>query len=216
MKECKECKRTDVNFYSKKHLKCIKCFNQKTIKVERIPIKRKKNPIIPLIKKKRMECSQFILSKNNDHAYNNDLGCTYKKIRSHIEKQFVNGMSWDSHGGWHIDHIIPLSSANNESQLKKLLRWQNVRPLWAEANLRKKDGKISNEKLIEINKKMEERYYQAMEKLNSGIVKTKTTREMYELLKDFGIVTMNNLIIYARSIGYEREDEDLFIKRRKL
>jgi hypothetical protein len=39
---------------------------------------------------------------------------------------------------------------------------------------------------------------------------------MYELLKDFGIVTMNDLIRYARSIGYEREEDDLFIKRRKL
>jgi hypothetical protein len=88
--------------------------------------------------------------------------------------------------------------------------------LWAEANLRKKDGKISNEKLIEINNKMADRYYLAIEKLNSGIVNTKTTKDMYELLKDFGIVTMNDLIRYARSIGYEREDGDLFIKRRNL
>jgi hypothetical protein len=215
MKECKECKRTDVNFYSKKHLKCIKCFNQKTIKVERIPIKRKKNPIIPLIKKKRMECSQFILSKNNDHAYNNDLGCTYKKIRSHIEKQFVNGMSWDSHGGWHIDHIIPLSSANNESQLKKLLRWQNIQPLWAEANLRKKDGKLSQEKRDAIDKKMSDQYDKVIKQFETNIVKTRTIDEMIELLKNLEDVKPHQIDMYAQSIGYEREG-DLFIKRRKL
>ena len=215
MKECKECKRTDVNFYSKKHLNCIKCFNQKTIKVERIPIKRKKNPIIPLIKKKRMECSQFILSKNNDHAYNNDLGCTYKKIRSHIEKQFVNGMSWDSHGGWHIDHIIPLSSANNESQLKKLLRWQNIQPLWAEANLRKKDGKLSQEKRDAIDKKMSDQYDKVIKQFETNIVKTRTIDEMIELLKNLEDVKPHQIDMYAQSIGYEREG-DLFIKRRKL
>jgi hypothetical protein len=215
MKECKECKRTDVNFYSKKHLKCIKCFNQKTIKVERIPIKRKKNPIIPLIKKKRMECSQFILSKNNDHAYNNDLGCAYKKIRSHIEKQFVNGMSWDSHGGWHIDHIIPLSSANNESQLKKLLKWQNIQPLWAEANLRKKDGKLSQEKRDAIDKKMSDQYDKVIKQFETNIVKTRTIDEMIELLKNLEDVKPHQIDMYAQSIGYEREG-DLFIKRRKL
>ena len=59
------------------------------------------------------------------------------------------------------------------------------------------------------------RYEIAQNNFESGIIKTKTTKEIHELLKDFGIVTMNELIIYARSIGYEREG-DLFIKRRKL
>lgn len=215
MKECKECKRTEVKFYSKKHLKCIKCFNKKTIKVERIPIQRKKNLMIPLIKKKRMECSQFILKDNKDYVYNNDLGCTYKKIRSHIEKQFVNGMSWESHGGWHIDHIIPLSKAKTEKELYRLLKWQNIQPLWAEANLRKKDGILSQEKRDNINKKMSNQYDKAIKQFKTNIVKTRTRDEMIELLKSLEDVKPHQIEMYARSIGYEKEG-DLFIKRRKL
>lgn len=200
-----------MRFWSKRHLTCIECL--------KLPPKKPKPTkyFKYLVKQKRYECNRFIFSKNNsDDSYHVDLSCTFKKIRNHLESKFEAGMSWDNHGAWHIDHIVPLSNAMDEKQLNHLLRWQNVRPLWAEANLRKKNGRISNEKLDEINKKMEERYLQAMEKLNSGIVKTKTTREMYHLLKDFGIVTMNDLIRYAMSIGYEKEGDDLWIKRRKL
>jgi 5-methylcytosine-specific restriction endonuclease McrA len=209
MKECKNCGRTEVRFYSKRHLTCIDCL--------RLPEKKKKptKDFKYMVRKRREDCSRFIFSKRNDSDYNVYLGCTYKKIREHIEKQFITGMSWQSHGGWHIDHIIPLSKARNEIELNNLLRWQNIRPLWAEANLRKKDGKIDNSKLKEINEKMALRYEIAQNNFASGIIKTKTTKEIHELLKDFGIVTMNELIIYARSIGYEREG-DLFIKRRKI
>jgi hypothetical protein len=212
MKECKECKRKEVIFWSKKHLTCIECIKKDTIRCRK---DRVKNDFKSLIKKKRSDCTTFILSKNSDYSYHNDLGCNYKKIRKHIEKQFQPGMSWQSHGGWHIDHIIPLSKAKTESELYKLLKWKNIQPLWAEANLRKKNGKIDNSKLKEINEKMALRYEIAQNNFESGIIKTKTIKQMFELLSDFGIVTMNELIIYARSIGYEREG-DLFIKRRKL
>jgi hypothetical protein len=215
MKECKECKRTEVEFYSKKHLLCIKCFNQKPIKPVRKLIESRRNPLIPLIKKKRLDCSQFILKDNKDYAYHNDLGCNYKKIRNHIEKQFQNGMSWQSHGGWHIDHIIPLSSAKSEPQLIKLLKWKNIQPLWAEANLRKKDGTLSQEKRDTINKKMSNQYDKAIKQFETNIVKTRTIDEMIELLKSLEDVKPHQIDIYARSIGYEREG-DLFIKRRKL
>lgn len=209
MKECKECKKTEVRFYSKRHLTCIDCL--------RLPEKNPKptKDFKQMVRKRRESCSRFIFSKRNDSDYNAYLGCTYKKIREHIEKQFVTGMSWDSHGGWHIDHIIPLSKAKTEIELNNLLKWQNIRPLWAEANLRKKDGKIDQSKLDEINEKMANQYEIAQHKFASGIIKTKTIKEMYELLKDFGIVTMNDLEKYAKSIGYEREG-DLFIKRRKI
>jgi hypothetical protein len=46
-------------------------------------------------------------------------------------------MSWDNHGEWHIDHIIPLSSAKNENDVYTLCHYTNLQPLWAEENLRK-------------------------------------------------------------------------------
>jgi 5-methylcytosine-specific restriction endonuclease McrA len=45
-------------------------------------------------------------------------------------------MSWDNHGveGWHVDHIIPLASAQSLSELENLFHYTNLQPLWAEEN----------------------------------------------------------------------------------
>ena len=48
------------------------------------------------------------LSKKR-RRWENLVGYSRKELMDHLEKQFVNGMSWDNYGkyGWHIDHIIP-------------------------------------------------------------------------------------------------------------
>ena len=51
-------------------------------------------------------------------------------------------MSWDNYGKWHIDHIIPLSSANSEDDIYKLCNYTNLQPLWAEDNLKKSNKKL--------------------------------------------------------------------------
>ena len=48
-------------------------------------------------------------------------------------------MSWDNHGEWHLDHIIPMASATNEKEVIKLNHYTNFQPLWAEENLQKSD-----------------------------------------------------------------------------
>ena len=50
-------------------------------------------------------------------------------------------MSWENHGKWHIDHIIPLSTANTEEDILNLCHYTNLQPLWAEDNI-KKSNKI--------------------------------------------------------------------------
>lgn len=66
------------------------------------------------------------------------LGCSYKDLKLHLESQFKEGMSWQNHGEWHIDHVIPLSSAKTEEEFKKLWYYKNLQPLWAEENYNKK------------------------------------------------------------------------------
>jgi hypothetical protein len=55
----------------------------------------------------------FIL-KNKSIDY---LGCDIDFLKEYLESKFVDGMTWKNKGfyGWHIDHIVPLSSAKTES-----------------------------------------------------------------------------------------------------
>ena len=82
-------------------------------------------------------------SQNKDKRTIQYLGCSWSDFKSHIENQFINGMNWDNYGfnGWHIDHIIPLSSANNQKELEKLFHYTNCQPLWAADNI-SKGGRI--------------------------------------------------------------------------
>jgi hypothetical protein len=73
-------------------------------------------------------------SKSNDI-----LGCSWPEFISHMEKQFKEGMTWHNRGEWHIDHIIPLATATCEDDIIRLNHFTNLRPLWAEENLRKSD-----------------------------------------------------------------------------
>ena len=63
------------------------------------------------------------------------LGVDWEVCKLNIERQFTKGMSWNNYGDWHIDHIIPLASANTEEELKKLCHYSNLQPLWAFDNL---------------------------------------------------------------------------------
>jgi hypothetical protein len=64
-------------------------------------------------------------------------GTSMKQVIKHIEEQFQDEMSWDNHGQWHIDHIIPLASfdLNQLEDQKKAFHYTNLQPLWALDNL---------------------------------------------------------------------------------
>lgn len=65
------------------------------------------------------------------------LGCSWDELKKHIESQFQSGMNWENRGLWHIDHIIPLSSANTVDEMKLLCHYKNLQPLWAADNIKK-------------------------------------------------------------------------------
>jgi hypothetical protein len=72
------------------------------------------------------------------------VGCSPEFLKDHIEGQFKDGMSWENYGfyGWHLDHIIPLSSGKTEEEVYKLCHYTNLQPLWCKDNL-KKSNKIT-------------------------------------------------------------------------
>ena len=104
--------------------------------------KRKKiDPEYKLWVNIRNRTSNYIKLKNitkNNSTYNL-IGLTPNELKEHLEKQFTQDMSWDNYGfyGWHIDHIIPLSSATNEEEIYKLCHYTNLQPLWSEDNWEK-------------------------------------------------------------------------------
>ncbi len=68
-------------------------------------------------------------------------GYSIKELRIHLERQFTKGMTWDNFnaGEIHIDHIRPLSSFDLADEEQLRLAWDitNLRPLWAEENIKK-------------------------------------------------------------------------------
>lgn len=70
------------------------------------------------------------------------LGCSRDFLKEHLEKQFTEGMSWDSYGSkegqWSIDHIKPLDLLHtNPELLSELIHYTNLQPMWHIENLKK-------------------------------------------------------------------------------
>jgi hypothetical protein len=84
----------------------------------------------------------FMLKGNKSNRRTADIvGYETEELRRHLEKQFEEGMRWDNYGAWQVDHIIPVSAfkSSNEEDIKAAWALSNLRPLWREDNIRKKD-----------------------------------------------------------------------------
>jgi len=99
----------------------------------------------------RASLRQFLFADNE--RFNDKIGCTNTDLRKYLEKQFVNGMTWDNHGTlWHLDHYYPISKAYDHSSeaYLKALHYTNLRPILCADNL-KKNANIPSE-FFDINK----------------------------------------------------------------
>jgi hypothetical protein len=67
------------------------------------------------------------------------LGCSYEELKIHIEQLFINNMSWENMGKWHIDHIVPLAAFDLTKKENQIIafNYKNLQPLWAIDNLKK-------------------------------------------------------------------------------
>lgn len=98
---------------------------------------RKKNdPIFALTKRLRQGIYRSLRGVKLKSSLD-ILGCTQEEFKIHIENQFTEGMSWDNLEDIHIDHIIPISSAETIEEVYKLNHYTNLQPLWAKDNLSK-------------------------------------------------------------------------------
>jgi hypothetical protein len=109
--------------------------------------KRRQTDILFVIKERVRRRIRNFLIRNNISKTNKTfdiVGCSPEFLKEYLEKQFTDGMSWDNRGEWHIDHIIPLSSAKDEEEVYRLCHYTNLQPLWAEDNILKGGSLISS------------------------------------------------------------------------
>lgn len=67
------------------------------------------------------------------------LGCSIEFFMEYIAAQFIEGMTWDNYGAWHLDHRRPCASFDltDTTQQGECFHYSNLQPLWATDNLRK-------------------------------------------------------------------------------
>jgi hypothetical protein len=137
----KEIKNNSYHKNKDKHKERIKQYRQ-TKKKERAKYQKmllETNIIYKISQLCRSRILKLINKTTKNEKSFNIIGCSPEFLKEYLEKQFKDGMSWDNYGfyGWHIDHIIPLSSAKTEEEVYKLCHYTNLQPLWAEDNLKK-------------------------------------------------------------------------------
>lgn len=81
-------------------------------------------------------------NKNGRH-WEDLVGFNLTQLKRHLEKQFIESMTWDNYGEWHIDHKIPKSAFNftkpEHTGFKKCWALENLQPMWAKDNFSKHD-----------------------------------------------------------------------------
>jgi hypothetical protein len=99
----------------------------------------KNNPLIKLKRLIRTYISRGLNNRVRKDRSHEIVGCSWVDLKKHLEEQFKDGMTWENHGqyGWHVDHIIPLSSAKTDEEFYKLNHYTNLQPLWWNENIKK-------------------------------------------------------------------------------
>ena len=107
--------------------------------------RRNSDPLYKLICNLRTRIYSIIRGKSKKTK--ELLGCSLEELKNHLSENFLEryriSFSWESYvengqnNGWHIDHIIPLSSAKTEEELYILCHYSNLQILWCKENLKK-------------------------------------------------------------------------------
>lgn len=129
-------KRVHMKMYNANNKEKVRESKRKTLKIRRETdsLYRLKRNTATLIRMKLS--SGGYKKKSRTHEI---LGCEWEFFKSHLERQFLRGMSWENRSEWHIDHIIPTSKAENEEDAIRLNHFTNLRPMWASENIAKSD-----------------------------------------------------------------------------
>jgi len=133
---CKECTSKNRNEYYQNNKKQI-IKQTSDYKVARCKV----DPIFKLERNLRSRLYHALINQKADKLYRTKqlTGCELPFLKGYLECKFTEGMTWENHGTWHIDHIKPCCSFNltTEEEQKKCFHYTNLQPLWAKDNLSK-------------------------------------------------------------------------------
>ena len=130
---CKHCRRNELDA----------SIEQRTERYSKRHKERSQNdPIYVLKRRMRSRLRQIFraMALEKNVSTPKTLGCDYEFLKTHIERQFHDGMSWDRINEIHLDHVIPLATAKTEADVIALNHFTNLRPMWAKDNLAKGDA----------------------------------------------------------------------------
>lgn len=162
---CKDCRNALIKIYRDKNKEKMKsnnesyrirrklCENTSRVFLSKEEKRSRRNKYSREYIKKRCESDELFkiklkIRKNlNFHFLKNGfakksktfeiLGIGCEEFKLYIESMFLEGMTWENHGEWHLDHKIPISWAKSEEELYILNHYTNFQPLWADDNLSK-------------------------------------------------------------------------------
>lgn len=108
---------------------------------ERERIRRKEDLNFRLNGNLKARVRSALKLRNGKKAYRTIelIGCSISNLKKHLESLFIDGMTWDNYGEWHIDHKIPCASFDltTPKEQKKCFHYSNLQPLWAIDNIKK-------------------------------------------------------------------------------
>lgn len=142
---CKVCE-NKLRYQRKKNKRKIDPLYDKMIREYDVKRKRKKekeSPVHGTIQNLRSHIRKIRRGKGFTKKSNLSkvIGISWDEFKIYFESKFQDGMTWDNHGLWEYDHIIPVSSAKTIDEVEKLFHYSNLQPLWKEDN-RLKSNKI--------------------------------------------------------------------------
>jgi hypothetical protein len=134
--EARESYRESIRKYYKnnKEKKLLQIKESKNKMYEKMPYKKIERNL-------RSRCYKALQGAYKSATTQKLLGISFEEARKYLESKWQEGMSWDNYGlrGWHIDHVIPVSSFDLTiaEEQAKAFHYTNLQPLWARDNLTK-------------------------------------------------------------------------------
>lgn len=139
--ECRDCTNAYLRAYKKEYRKLSKVKQKNKEYNKEYKKKWRKRTDIRLHRAMMSYIKRALEIETRSNKIFSKLGYTIQDLKTHIENKFLEGMSWDNYGEWHIDHIVPRSwtpyCSMEDENFSKCWALENLQPLWAKDNISK-------------------------------------------------------------------------------